>query len=88
MSAVPRKPTLGSSALFVAMGQFRTHALQQIREDLTAETIANVSKRASRLYEQECGAVAAAAALEIYVKRWLRWAEERDEAGCRSHGKR
>jgi len=68
--------------------QNRTHALQQIREDLTAETIANVSKRASRLYEQECGAVAAAAALEIYVKRWLRWAEERDEAGCRSHGKR
>jgi hypothetical protein len=39
------------------------------------QTIANFIEKASRLYEQERSAVSAAAALEIYFRRWLRWAE-------------
>jgi RNA-directed DNA polymerase len=38
------------------------------------QTIANFIEKASRLYEQERGAVSAAVALEMYVRRWLRWA--------------
>jgi len=37
-------------------------------------TIAHVIEKASRLYEQERRACRAAAALEMYVRRWFRWA--------------
>ena len=37
------------------------------------QTITNFLEKASRLYEQERSAVLAAAALEMYVRRWLRW---------------
>jgi hypothetical protein len=36
-------------------------------------TIANFIEKASRLYEQERSTVSAAAALEMYVRRWLSW---------------
>jgi RNA-directed DNA polymerase len=38
------------------------------------KTIDNFLEKASRLYEQECCAALAATALEMYVKRWARWA--------------
>jgi len=38
------------------------------------KTIANFIEKASRLYEQERRAATAAAPLEMYVRRWLRWA--------------
>jgi len=37
------------------------------------QTIVNFIEKASRLYEQERRAVSAASALEMYVRRWLRW---------------
>jgi hypothetical protein len=39
------------------------------------QMIANFIEKASRLYEQERSTVSAAAALEMCVRRWLRWAE-------------
>jgi len=39
------------------------------------QTIANFVEKASRLYEQERSTVSAATALEMYVRRWLRWAK-------------
>ena len=41
---------------------------------IAAKTIANFIEKASQLYEQERSAVLAATALEMYVKRWARWA--------------
>jgi hypothetical protein len=38
------------------------------------QTIANFIEKASRLYEQKRSAVLAVTALEMYVRRWLRWA--------------
>jgi len=40
---------------------------------VTKQTIANFIENASRLCEQERSAVLAAAALEMYVRRWVRW---------------
>ena len=40
---------------------------------VAAKTIANFVEKASRLYEQERSAVLAATALEMYVRRWVRW---------------
>jgi retron-type reverse transcriptase len=37
------------------------------------KTTANFIEKASRLYEQERSAVLAATALEVYVRRWMRW---------------
>ena len=37
-------------------------------------TIANFIEKVSRLYEQTCHAGSAATAFEMYVRRWLRWA--------------
>ncbi|MBI1875496.1 MAG: hypothetical protein HYS05_16630 [Acidobacteria bacterium] len=37
------------------------------------QTITNFIEKASRLYEQERRAGRAAAALEMYVRRWVRW---------------
>jgi RNA-directed DNA polymerase len=37
------------------------------------KTIANFIENASRLYEQKRSAVSAATALEMYVRRWVRW---------------
>jgi hypothetical protein len=41
---------------------------------IARKTIANFIKKASRLYEQKRSTVLADAALEMYVKRWTRWA--------------
>jgi hypothetical protein len=41
---------------------------------VAAKTIANFIEKASQLYEQERSAVLAVTALEMYVRRWLRWA--------------
>jgi hypothetical protein len=38
------------------------------------KTIVNFIDKASRLYEQKRRAVSAASPLEIYIRRWLRWA--------------
>jgi hypothetical protein len=38
------------------------------------KTIANFIEKASRLYEQKCRAVSTAPALEMYVRRWVQWA--------------
>lgn len=38
------------------------------------QTIANFIEKASRLYEQERSAVSTVSPLEMYVRRWLRWA--------------
>jgi hypothetical protein len=38
------------------------------------KTIENFIEKASRLYEQKRSAVSTAAPLEMYVRRWLRWA--------------
>jgi hypothetical protein len=40
---------------------------------VAAKTIANFIEKASRLYEQKCRAVSTATALEMYVRRWVRW---------------
>jgi hypothetical protein len=40
---------------------------------VAAMTIANFIEKASRLYEQERSAVSGATALEMYVRRWVRW---------------
>ena len=45
------------------------------------QTIANFIEKASRLYEQERRAVSGAAALEMYIRRWLGWAN----GGIRSY---
>jgi RNA-directed DNA polymerase len=37
------------------------------------QTIANFIEKASRLYEQKRSGVSAAAALEMYVRRWFQW---------------
>jgi hypothetical protein len=42
---------------------------------VAAKTIAIFVEKASRLYEQKRSAVLAATALEMYVRRWLGWAE-------------
>ena len=41
---------------------------------MAAKTIVNLIEKASRLYEQKRSAVLAATALEMYVRRWVRWA--------------
>jgi RNA-directed DNA polymerase len=41
---------------------------------VAAKTIANFIEKASRLYEQKRRAGSARAALEMYVRRWVRWA--------------
>jgi hypothetical protein len=41
---------------------------------MAKKAVANFIEKASRLYEQERNAGSAAAALEMYVRRWLRWA--------------
>jgi len=41
---------------------------------VAAKTVANFIEKASRLYEQERSAVSAATALELYVRRWVQWA--------------
>jgi hypothetical protein len=41
---------------------------------VAAKTIANFIEKASQLYEQKRGAVLAATALEMYVRRRVRWA--------------
>jgi hypothetical protein len=62
------------------------HAPQQSRRNSTATLLSgrtsNFIEKASRLYEQERGAVLAVAALEMYVRRWLRWAQ----SGIRKFG--
>lgn len=40
------------------------------------QTIANFIEKTSRLYEQKCRAALAATALEMYVRRWARWATD------------
>jgi hypothetical protein len=40
---------------------------------VAAKTVTSFIEKASRLYEQEGGAGFASAALEMYVKRWVRW---------------
>jgi hypothetical protein len=45
------------------------------------QTIANFIEKASRLYEQERRAVSAATALEMYVRRWLGWANGVQRSG-------
>jgi hypothetical protein len=40
---------------------------------IAKRTIANFIEKASRLYEQTHSAVLAATALEMYVRRWVRW---------------
>ncbi len=40
---------------------------------VATKMIANFVEKASRLYEQEPGVVLTATALEMYIKRWLRW---------------
>ena len=39
------------------------------------KTIENFIEKVSRLYEQKRGSVSAGSALEMYVRRWLCWAE-------------
>jgi hypothetical protein len=41
---------------------------------VAAKTIANFIEKASRLYERKRSAVLAVSALEMYIRRWLRWA--------------
>src|SRR5215475_7686346 len=41
---------------------------------LAKQTIANFIEKASRLYEQERRAGSTVSPLEMYVRRWLRWA--------------
>jgi RNA-directed DNA polymerase len=40
---------------------------------LATKTIADFIEKASRLYEQKRSSVSAGSALEMYVRRWLRW---------------
>jgi hypothetical protein len=40
---------------------------------LAKETVANFIEKASRLYEQKRSPALAATALEMYVRRWVRW---------------
>ena len=40
------------------------------------QTIADFIEKTSRLYEQKCRAALAATALEMYVRRWARWATD------------
>jgi len=47
---------------------------------IARKTIANFITKASRLYEQKRSTVLADAALEMYVKRWARWAKSGLEA--------
>jgi hypothetical protein len=49
----PRKQTWRCAALTVAMGQKQTHAVQNDRRGLAAETIAIFIEKVSRLYEQK-----------------------------------
>ena len=44
------------------------------RLTVAAKTIANFIEKASRLYEQKRSGVLAVTALEMYVRRWVRWA--------------
>jgi len=49
------------------------------------KTIANFIEKASRLYEQKRSEVSAATELEMYVRRWVRWAKSgrvRADGGC------
>jgi hypothetical protein len=41
---------------------------------VAAKTIVNFIEKASRLYEQKRNAGSAVTALEIYARRWFRWA--------------
>jgi len=38
------------------------------------QTVANFIEKASRLYEQKRRSVSAVSPLEMYVRRWMRWA--------------
>jgi hypothetical protein len=40
---------------------------------VAAKTIANFTEKASQLYEQKRSAVLAVTALDLYVRRWVRW---------------
>jgi hypothetical protein len=40
----------------------------------TKQIISKFIEKASQLYEQKCSAASTATALEMYVWRWLRWA--------------
>jgi RNA-directed DNA polymerase len=40
---------------------------------IARKTFVNFLEKTSRLYEQECHAGHASAALEMYVRRWVRW---------------
>ena len=44
---------------------------------VTAKTVANFIEKASRLYEQKRSAGSSASPLEMYVRRWCRWAQLR-----------
>ena len=41
---------------------------------MAGKTIANFIEKASRLYEQNRRTASDATALEMYVRRWVRWA--------------
>lgn len=47
------------------------------------KTIENFLEKASRLYEQKCRPGSTATALEMYVRRWLRWSTNGHVLGAR-----
>jgi hypothetical protein len=53
---------------------FLGYRLTRARLSVARKTNDNFLEKASRLYEQECRAALPATALEMYVKRWVRWA--------------
>jgi hypothetical protein len=52
---------------------FLGYHFSQARLTVAAKTLANFIEKASLLYEQKRGAVLAATALEMHVRRWVRW---------------
>ena len=52
---------------------FLGYHFTRARLSLATKTIQNFIEKASRLYEQESRAGFASTALEMYVKRWVRW---------------
>ncbi len=80
--AIPRKGTFGCSAKSVAtfIGRiergfdFLGYRFTRAGLSVARKTIENFLEKASRLYEQECRAALPATALEMYVKRRVRWA--------------
>jgi hypothetical protein len=57
---------------------FLGYRFTRVGLSVARKTIDNFLEKASRLYEQECCAALAATALEMYVKRWRRWAMSGD----------